>query len=129
MRSSVCLMVFAILAICVCSLGSPAGYAQTCYEPSPLCDPWWNGSKYVNNPDCFYSPTASFVLSNIPAPNPSEGYRINPGGTPCGATKSFIPVPCGLTTSNNTCAESAIGTEVHRTQRSGRGARGVLRAT
>jgi len=109
MQSSVRLMVFAVFAICTCFLGSPAGYAQSCVDPSQWCDPWWDGSKTVNNPDCVYYPGTSFLLSTTSSGNPSEGYRANPTGKPCGVTKGVFPAPCGVITGTNTCAETTGG--------------------
>jgi hypothetical protein len=84
-----------------------AGSAQTnsCFNPSQFCEPWWDGSQTINNPDCIYYPGTSFLLSTTPSSGPAEGIRNTGVGEPCGITKG-IPAPCGVQTSTNTCSES-----------------------
>lgn len=107
MQSSVRLMIFAVFASCACFFGSPAAYGQPCVNQEPLCDSRWDPrvAKYVQNPDCVFVATGSFLASTTPSANPSDGLRVNPVGRQCGVTRGS-PVPCGVRTTNNTCSES-----------------------
>lgn len=100
MQSLARIMALAVFAICTCFLANPMGYAQTCVNESPWCDPWWDGSKTINNPDCLYYPAGSYLQSTTPSSGPSEGLRINPAGSPCGHTRGGF---------NATLRKAAIG--------------------
>jgi hypothetical protein len=83
-----------------------ATYAQSCVNEEPFCEKLLSGSAgtYIENPECAYI-NHGFLQSDTPSSGPSEGVRVNPIGQVCGAASNGLP--CGVRTTNNSCAESA----------------------
>lgn len=95
-----------LLVVVVLISFSPAMYAQSCVNLEPFCEKLLSGSSgtYIENPECAYI-NHGYLQSDAPSSGPSEGVRVNPIGQVCGVANNGVP--CGVRTTNDTCAESA----------------------
>ena len=96
----------ALVLVVVCSCPVGISHAQSCVDPSNLCDQWWDSStsRWIQNPTCTFINHA-YLQSDRTAANPSDGVAVNPYGQHCGTEKNGTA--CGVRTTTNTCAESA----------------------